>query len=1040
MEPTIFSFIWKYSRRDQLLLLLLTIVTFPFLYATLELPKRIINDAIGSEESVIELWGGVELTQVQFLMLLCGLYLAAVLAHGMLKMRLNTMKGILAERLLRRFRYKLVGRMMRFPRSYFRSTSQGELVSMVTSEAEPMGGLMGDAVAQPVFQAGQMLIIVIFLFAQSIWFGLAGIALIPLQAWLIPMLQRQINQLNKKRIVQVRAFAAEIGETAAGITDLRTNGGWRYRLALFSDRLGRLFEIRFQIYQKKFFMKFLNNFITQLTPFFFYSVGGLLAIRGEITVGALVAALAAYKDLSSPWKELLTYYNQVQDMSLRWEIVNERFAPRSMIEERLFDGQPEEVPHLDGAISIRNVTVRNNDGNAVLEGINLEIPAGARVAIKTSSQNERTAFAELLTRELVPARGDITIAGHALNELHQLVIAARIGYAHSRPYLFDGTLGDNLLMPLKPGPRGASAEVSQSDRKRFEALRTGNSIDNPGEDWLDPEIAGLSDAEDIRGWWFNLAEAMGTDDIMFRLMLGSRFDADLHPNLTKRLVALREQVHETLEERGLAALVNRFDPETFNPSIPLGGNLMFASPKRDISQRGLAAEREFLALISEVGLAEQGIAISQTLIETLHQTFGMDGTKHPLFTALGIEEELYEQLVDIAMRRRDKGDKAITQEEFALLLTVPFAFTAEQIGPGFPESFKREILEIRANKSAGMRERMKDLFVPVAPENYLPRLTMMENVLYGRISGMAGVQGELIEDIVAEIVAENGLKRLVAETILDVQTGLGGANLASVFQERVAFSRAGIKRPDVLILDTVLTSHDADSRRRTRARLQELLPDTTMIFLEDKFENPHAYDLYVEIKNGRIDDESFVEELDAGASGSDDLRRKIRAISRTELFSDLDARNQRLLAFAAQWYDVPAGKRIFSMGEKPDAAYLCLSGRAVMSYVDRTGKRLDVTAVDPGRLIGDLAIILDDPRQLDLIAEEDSQFLRIGAEQFRSVIGDDPKVLMILLKTVASHLTGAAELLREARIDVRQAAEQRERELKAKAVDAAAGD
>ena len=39
------------------------------------------------------------------------------------------------------------------------------------------------------------------------------------------------------------------------------------------------------------------------------------------------------------------------------------------------------------------------------------------------------------------------------------------------------------------------------------------------------------------------------------------------------------------------------------------------------------------------------------------------------------------------------------------------------------------------------------MFVPVAPENYLPRLTLMENVLYGRISAIAGVQGELIEDV-----------------------------------------------------------------------------------------------------------------------------------------------------------------------------------------------------------------------------------------------------------------------------------------------------
>ncbi|WP_298840492.1 ABC transporter transmembrane domain-containing protein [uncultured Roseobacter sp.] len=1021
MEPSLFSFIWKFSRKEQLFLLFFTIFTFPFLYATLELPKRIINDAIGADKDFVIVMG-VQFSQTQFLLTLCGLYLGAVLVHGLLKMRLNTMKGVLAERLLRRFRYQLVGRMMRFPRAYFRSTSQGELVSMVTSEAEPMGGLMGDAVAQPVFQAGQMLIIVVFLFAQSVWFGLAGIALIPLQAWLIPMLQRQINQLNKKRIVEVRQLAAEIGETAAGITDLRTNGGWRFRLAGFTSRLGRLFDIRFQIYQKKFFMKFLNNFITQLTPFFFYSVGGILAIRGEITVGALVAALAAYKDLSSPWKELLTYYNQVQDMSLRWEIVTERFAPSGMIDESLFEGEPEEVPHLDGAISIQNVTVRNADGNAVLENLDLEIPAGARVAIKSSSQVERTAMAELLTREVMPTRGSVTIAGHELARLHQAVIAARIGYAHSRPYLFNGTLGDNLLMPLKSSPKTVLWDPDRKDRETIEAARSGNSPDSLRAEWLDPGIAGLNSAEEIRGWWFQLVEAMGLDEFMFRRMLAARMDPEDHPDLASRLVALREEVHERLVERGLDTVVHRFHPDEFNPSIPLGGNLMFASPKRDISQQGLAAEHDFLSLIIELGLAEQGIAISQTLIETLHQTFGMDGTSHPLFTALGIEDTLYERLVDIAARRQDKGDQALTEEEFALLLTVPFAFSAEQIGPAFPEAFKQEILEIRRAKAEEMRARAQDLFVPITPDNYLPRLSIMENVLYGKISAVAGVQGELVEDVVAEVLTRHELKRLVAETILDVPTGLGGANLASVFLERAAFSRAGIKRPDVLILDTVLASHDAETRSRTRSRLQELLPKTTLIFLEENFANPEAYDIYVEIQNGRIDGDSVMETHDDSDTGSDDLRRKIRAISRTELFANLDARSQRLLAFSATWYKAKPGKRIFSMGERPDAAYLCLSGRAMMSYRDDDGVSRDVTAVEPGRLIGDLAIILNEPRQLDLAATEETQFLRIGAEQFRSVIENDPVVLMRLLQTVAEHLTGAAELLREARVNVRDRA------------------
>ena len=1017
MERSLFAFIWKYSKREQLFLLAFTIFTFPFLYATLELPKRIINDAIGASSDLVRAFG-TEFTQTQFLMALCFAYLAAVLVHGLLKMRLNTMKGVLSERLLRRFRFRLISRMMRFPRSYYQTTSQGELVSMVTSEAEPMGGLMGDMVAQPAFQAGQMLIIVLFLFLQSVWFGLAGVALIPLQAWLIPLLQRQINLLNKERIKEVRQLAADIGETAAGITDLRTNGGWRFRLAGFTARLGNLFGIRFQIYQKKFFMKFLNNFITQLTPFFFYLVGGYLAIRGDITVGALVAALAAYKDLSSPWKELLAYYNQTQDMALRWEIVTERFAPRGMIDESLFEGAPEDIPHLKGTLELDNVTVRNADGNVVLEELSLEIPKGAQVAIKVANQSERTALAELLTREILPARGRVSIAGHDLAGLHQAVIAARIGYAHSRPYLFSGTLGDNVLMSLRTSPKTVLWDPSEKDLEGIEARKSGNSADSLKADWLDPELAGLDTPQDVNDWWYSLTQAMGTEDFLFRRMLNAKMIPEDHPELARRIVSLRQEVHEKLDAEGLSKMVFRFDPESFNPAIPLGGNLMFASPRHPISQEGLAEERSFLSMIIEQGLAEQGIAISQTLIETLHQTFGRDGTSHPLFTALGISDELYEQLVDIAARRRDSGDSALTEREFALLLTVPFAFTAEEIGPSFPASFKDEILKIRRKDASVLRERAGDLFIEVAPENYLPQLTILENLLYGRVSMMAGMQADLIEDVVADILKAHGLQKMIAANLFDVPTTIGGENLAAAFQERAAFSRAAIKRPDVLIFNQSLASVDAAAHERIRTRLGELLPETTQIYLDDTFSNPDGFDLFAEIRNGRLDGVERPHDVDAEPGGADDLRRKLRIIQANPLFEPLDARSQRLLAFAAQWYEAQPGTRIFNRDDPPDAAYLCLTGAADLSFLDDNGKTQVVSTVEPGRLIGDLAIILEEPRQLDLTTREHTTFLRIGADQFRSVVENDKAVVMSLLRTVAGHLTTAADFIRSAHIDI----------------------
>ncbi|KIC45760.1 ABC transporter ATP-binding protein [Ruegeria sp. ANG-S4] len=1014
MERTLFSFIWKYSKRQQLVLLVLTVLSFPFLYASLELPKQIINDAIGSPTSTVAIFG-FTVTQIQYLLILCFAFLATVIASGLMKMRINTMKGILAERMLRRLRFTLISRSMRFPKSYFAATSQGELVSMITSEAEPMGGLMGDAIAQPVFQFGQMMTIVTFLFMQSVWFGLASIALIPLQAWLIPKLQRQINLLNKDRIQEVRRLSSEIGESAAGISDLRANGGWRYRLAQFSHRLGTLFEIRFKIYNKKFFMKFLNNLITQITPFLFYSVGGYLAITGEVTVGALVAALGAYKDLSGPWKDLLTYYNQVQDMSLRWEIVTERFAPSGMIPEALFDGEPETIPHLTGDIELHNVTVQDDDGKTILEDIDLTIPQGARVAIQSTNAAERTALAQLLTREVLPVQGDVILAGHRLNELHQKVIAARIGYAYSRPYLFDGTMGDNLLMPLRTHPQHEGAAKKAPTRRQIEAVRAGNPPDSLGDEWIDPSLAGLDDIEEIRDWWFKLVEAMGIDEFMFRRTLRSQFDPKLHPVLAQEIVNLRGTIADRLKEKGLDEFVYRFEPDQFNPAVPLGGNLLFSAPTKEISPELLAGDGRFLSMLAANSLDDDALSIAEAVLDTLNQTFGRDGADHPLFLRLGMSKEMYHRLLDIEDRRKTKGDDAISDQERGLLLTVPFMLTAEQIGPSFPEKYKDKILAIRQNQAENLRNTLEEMFVPLAPHVYFPRLTALENALYGRVSIMAGAKADEIENLVADVLNEAGLRRRAAAIIYDLPAGLGGNNLPTVFQERVSFSRAGIKRPDILILDKALASHDTESRLRTRLKLRELLPQSIMIFMEDHFAHPEAYDLFVEIKDGRIDGVSRTER-EVEDDLSDDLSRKLKIISSTELFAGLDGRNQRLLAFSAQWYEVAEGQTIFSRGQAPDAAYLCISGQAKVYWMTEDGEHQSISTVEPGRLIGDLAVITGESRQLDLIATQPCTFLRIGAEELRAVVESDAKVAMQLLETVAGYLTSLAERVRTSNI------------------------
>jgi ABC-type multidrug transport system fused ATPase/permease subunit len=200
MEPTIHGFVLRHARRETLWVILLTLLSLPIYYVSLDIPKTIMNKAIvgkGMEWPTTTL--GLSLDQVGYLFLLCLAFLVSVLANGALKQYINSLKGKLGERLLRRLRYELTSRVLRFPLPHFRKVSSGEVIPMITSEVEPIGGYMGDAFAQPLIQIGTLGTIVLFLFMQNWVMGLAAISLYPLQAYLIPRLQKRVNQLGKQR-------------------------------------------------------------------------------------------------------------------------------------------------------------------------------------------------------------------------------------------------------------------------------------------------------------------------------------------------------------------------------------------------------------------------------------------------------------------------------------------------------------------------------------------------------------------------------------------------------------------------------------------------------------------------------------------------------------------------------------------------------------------------------------------------------------------------------------------------------------------------
>ncbi len=311
MQRNLFTYIWRHSRPEQLVILALVVLGAAVLLPVAHGPKDVINNAFRATPSritrpfrflvwefdlraflpgkVIRIFDGFQVDQLQYLVVMSFVFLGAVIVNGQFKKTINTQKGRMGERMLRRLRYELYDRILRFPPAHFRKVKQAELATMVKDEVEPLGGFIGDAFVAPMFLGGQALTAIIFIMMQNWLLGIVVIALLGVQMVIIPRLRKPVLVLGRQ--------APDLGP-AAGRPHRRdpptastrsTSTAPPTTSAPTSPTAGRDLQDPFRSLSEEIRRQFWNNFLSQATPFAIYLIGGYFAITGQMDVGAVVA-------------------------------------------------------------------------------------------------------------------------------------------------------------------------------------------------------------------------------------------------------------------------------------------------------------------------------------------------------------------------------------------------------------------------------------------------------------------------------------------------------------------------------------------------------------------------------------------------------------------------------------------------------------------------------------------------------------------------------------------------------------------------------
>ena len=872
LESTIYRFILRHSLRQQLLLLLLTLVSFPFLYYSLDLPKTIVNRAIGGKQFPQDIFG-FSFNQITYLLVLCAVFLILVFFNGAFKYYINTVKGRLGERMLRRLRYQLYHRMLRFPLTQFSKTSSAQIIPMITSECESLGGFIGDAFVTPAFQGGTLLTIIFFMFMQDPVLGAAAIALYPVQGYVIPKLQRKVNQLGKRRVRTIRQVADRVHESAAGIVDIHANDAVKLQLTGFANLLGTIYDIRFEIYQRKFFVKFLNNFIAQLTPFFFYSIGGYLVIRGSLSFGALVAVLAAYKDLASPWKELLDFYQIKEDSRIKYEQIVEQFQPAGMIDARLQLEEPEKLAPLTGELAVVNLSLAEDDSSRILEGVSFTVPVYQHIAIVGQGGSGKNELALLLARLIQPTSGRITIGGIDIATLPAAVIGRRMGYVGATPYLFAGTLHENLLFGLRHIPvRPANYEGAVAKRRArqlYEARQSGNIELDLHADWLDYESAGVADSEALSRRVTEVLARLDLEEAVYSLGLRWRLDPEAQPEAAARLLEARRALAQRLIKDGITNLVETYDPERFNFNASVAENLLFGTPIGPAFDFEALADNSYvLEVLTKVGLIEDLVEAGKQVAETMVELFADLPPDHEFFEQFSfISASNLPEFVAILGRIGEEGTVALSKRDRAQLLSLPFKLIpARHRLDVLDESMQKRILEARRVFRADLPAEAEQQVEFFDPQRYNAAASVQDNILFGKIAYGEADAPVRIPSILAEVVDALSLRQTVIDVGLDYNVGTGGSRLSLAQRQKAAIARAVLKRPDLLILNEATAALDGQAQSKVSKGLKDEFAGRGIIWVLHRASLARNFDRILVLSNGKLQEQGSPAELDGTGS------------------------------------------------------------------------------------------------------------------------------------------------------------------------------
>jgi ATP-binding cassette subfamily B protein len=376
------------------------------------------------------------------LTLVVAAFLASALVYWGASYVQTYLVGWVGQRVLQDLRIQVFAHLQRLSIGFYSRRQAGVIISRLTNDIQALDQLVSDGVVT-LFQSTLLLVgtaaILVTLDAELALLTFGIFPVLGIASLVFRIISAEAYRQTREKVALITAY---LQETLSGIRVVRS-------FAQEQRHIGRFAELNDDNRDANMKTVYLNGayfpgveLLSSLVTAGILLHGGLQAIDGAVTVGVLVAFVAALNNFFDPIQQLSQLYTTYQSGMAALDKIFE-----------LLDEEPDlqdapgavDLARLRGDVRFEGVTFSYGSGGGdALHGIDLHVPPGQTVALVGATGAGKSTFAKLVARFYDPTEGRILVDGHDLRDVSSHSLRTQMGIVPQEAFLFSGTIRDNL--------------------------------------------------------------------------------------------------------------------------------------------------------------------------------------------------------------------------------------------------------------------------------------------------------------------------------------------------------------------------------------------------------------------------------------------------------------------------------------------------------------------------------------------------------------------------------------------------------------------